>query len=423
MTILNVGKTSPLDPKPAPPAERVEPGVSDATTAPATSPDLAAFEQRLAAARQANAASPPPTPKVDVTRTFRDNLRDQTLDLMKGHGRAMRWVDLARSMLRWSPEVSHSEASELDDLGAIRAALSNLDIGDALTAAAGSLVVTAFKAAPRNSRGWVRNAPIRSFLPHDALSLDSSGRLERVCRGSTSGHLKLGLSSTSWGIARYGSQTVLSDEDLLADRVGVFAAVAEQTGRAAASLVEDLLFSLILRNPKLSDDVDLFHSDHNNLGVAVLADTAAAAGQAAIASQVLTDSAGDVSQTLNLNGSTLLVPPALGWTARELAKTVQLGDGQDLAVRVENRLGPTGVVDPDSQVVLTGTNTNWMLAVSHESWPCVLLGSLGGGDPEPKIRRFSLDKGQFGIGWDCLMDIGAVVTDYRGLYWSTGAGA
>jgi hypothetical protein len=37
------------------------------------------------------------------------------------------------------------------------------------------------------------------------------------------------------------------------------------------------------------------------------------------------------------------------------------------------------------------------------------------------MRSFVLDKGQWGLGWDINLDIGAVFTEYRTWYKSTGA--
>jgi hypothetical protein len=37
------------------------------------------------------------------------------------------------------------------------------------------------------------------------------------------------------------------------------------------------------------------------------------------------------------------------------------------------------------------------------------------------MRSFVLDKGQWGLGWDINLDIGAAFMDYRGWYKSTGA--
>jgi hypothetical protein len=51
----------------------------------------------------------------------------------------------------------------------------------------------------------------------------------------------------------------------------------------------------------------------------------------------------------------------------------------------------------------------------------VRVGYLSGTGRAPQIRRFVLDKGQWGIGWDIVMDIGVMADDYRGLYKSAGA--
>jgi hypothetical protein len=94
-------------------------------------------------------------------------------------------------------------------------------------------------------------------------------------------------------------------------------------------------------------------------------------------------------------------------------------NGLGIQLVVENRLNATGVIDPSNNTAYTGTATNWFLAA--QAGRTVRVGYLSGTGRAPQIRRFVLDKGQWGIGWDIVMDIGVMADDYRGLYKSAGA--
>jgi hypothetical protein len=39
----------------------------------------------------------------------------------------------------------------------------------------------------------------------------------------------------------------------------------------------------------------------------------------------------------------------------------------------------------------------------------------------PQVRRFDLDRGQWGVGWDVSLDIGGAAVDYRSVYFAAGA--
>jgi hypothetical protein len=47
---------------------------------------------------------------------------------------------------------------------------------------------------------------------------------------------------------------------------------------------------------------------------------------------------------------------------------------------------------------------------------------LRGRNRSPQLRSFTLDEGQWGIGWDVNMDVGAKEMAFAGLHKSTGAG-
>lgn len=384
---------------------------------------IEALKKRIRDAAAERQDGPPRS--IQVITDYRDNLAARATEWWKEHGHDCRLSDVCRTMVRWTPEyVDGTNLANTKD--AFRAAVSNPDVSAAFGTVAGTIIVTAFTAAPRNSEGWTRRVPVLNFRDQTAVTVDGAGGLTRHVRGNEANHFEVSMTGTNHSIRRETTMLTIDEQTAESDEWGAVDAMFQQAGRAAAAKSEDVVFNLMLKNPTLADTGALFNSTavttdggHANLGTGALDAAALAAARAAIGSQILTDQADDPTNHLNLVGSQLLVPPSLEDTAIALAYARKLGNGRDIEVRSESRLSSTGVIDPDSEVVRTGTNTNWMLAANADAWPCILVG----GPFEPKVRQYALGQGQWGLGIDVVLDIGAVVVDFRGLYWSTGAGA
>ena len=94
--------------------------------------------------------------------------------------------------------------------------------------------------------------------------------------------------------------------------------------------------------------------------------------------------------------------------------------GEGLAIRVDNSIGVAGVTDPTNDTARAGSATNWFLASRPNR--TLIVAYLAGSGRGPQIRPYTLSQGQWGVGWDIKMDIGAKALGYRGLFKSTGAG-
>jgi hypothetical protein len=244
-----------------------------------------------------------------------------------------------------------------------------------------------------------------------------------LARGGNAPHVTFTADGTNWKLSRYAAQAVVSEEDLLDDApVRVLLTLGEQLGAAARRVVGDLVYSLLLANPTLADGTALFATGHANLGTgggSALDATSLGAGMAAIAAQVQRD-VQERAIHVNGEGRFLVVPPQLAATARSIVRNVTLGDGHDLQVRVESRLGAAGVTDPDSGQTFAGTATNWLLCAKETATPSIVIGALDG-RMEPRLTRFDLGQGEFGMGLAVNLDVAAAAVDHRGLYWSAGA--
>ena len=94
-------------------------------------------------------------------------------------------------------------------------------------------------------------------------------------------------------------------------------------------------------------------------------------------------------------------------------------------VAMESRLGPTGVVDPQTNNVYSSAGGSWLLAVRAGITPSIVLGSLAG-STEPELRITPLGgpgefSGTWGISCDCKLDIGGAIVDFRPLYFGSGS--
>jgi len=330
----------------------------------------------------------------------------------------LRWDHFVRAWLRLADQPAPENVYQM------ARAFSGGELSEAIGAAANSVFLSGYEAQPDSTEGWVAEVPARDFKPFDVFGLKTGARLRPIPRGGTARHAAVGVKAEAVKITRFGRVYTIDEQDLLdsGDSVAAWLRPLEELGRAARRVKGDLVYSLILENPTLAaDNLALFEAGtHGNLGTAALGTAGLGAAVAAIAGQTLTDERGQRIH-LNLRPKALVVPPALWETARETEAKLWIGDGAELAIRTESRLGPAGLADPVTNHVRTGSDTNWLLVAGPGDAPSVVVSYLNG-QSNPRIRRAELNRGQWGIGWDIAHDVAAAAVDYRGVYWSSGTG-
>lgn len=317
----------------------------------------------------------------------------------------------------------------------IRAAVSGGSLTNIFTTSINARLMMAWDEETDTTTLWVAETEAPNFKANDDIDVTANARLERHARGGTAKHANTGDTKESWRLTRFSKQFVVDEQDIIDDNFAKLQTYPEEFGKAGRRLRPDLVYSLLLANPTLSaDSVALFHSDHNNLGSgggSALQESSMKTATKAMASQKL--GSGKDIQRLNIRPAFLIVPPDLEWTGRGLISSAEIRDTtantrigtrnviQDLNLQLisEGRLDATGVLDPTTDSIRTGSATNWFLA--SKPGRTIKVGYLRGSGRGPAIRVFNLDKGQWGIGCDVKMDIAAAVDDYRGIYKSAGA--
>ena len=297
-------------------------------------------------------------------------------------------------------------------------------VGDIFTSAVGAVITAGFDLAPSNARQWCEQADAPDFKERDLTTVNKAQGMTRTPRGTEAEHTYLDADVEKARIIRYSEQMTIDEQDIIDDRLDVFARIPQMLGEDAAQLEDDAVVALLLSNPTLnSDGIAVFDaSTHANLSSNALNETNLLAGLTAMAKQTYG------GRPLNIRAAHLHVPQDLSFTAQKLvssAEILQKGDtdatygtrnviaDQNLRVMPEARLGAAGCVNPVNGAALTGSTTNWFLTAARRA---VLLEFLQGSGRRPVTRSSMLTQGRFGINIDIKHDIGASWQDYRGAY-------
>lgn len=308
----------------------------------------------------------------------------------------------------------------------LRAGVSTAALSAVFTTNVNSELLAAYQVAEDSTGGgWVRESDVSDFRTNERARMANGGALKKLTRGGTADHADFEDVVESFKIARYAKQFVIDEQDVVDDNFGGIAGfVPADLGVAARQVRPDLIYTILMGNPDMRDSTALFHADHGNLtGSSALA----AATLATVRKKMRIQT--ENGRNLNIMPKFLIVPPALEDTAEALVKDRTLITGADTTIPSLNTNATKGLVivsdarlenglaDPTDGTGATtnaGSATTWFMsavAASHT----IECAYLRGSGRVPQIRPFVLDRGQWGLGWDVKMDVGAKALDWRGL--------
>ena len=265
---------------------------------------------------------------------------------------------------------------------------------------------------------------LTNFQTVERGSLGKTATPRKHARGGTAKHTTMGDTKETFKLFRYSEQFVVDEQDLLDDNLGGFQEVPMEIGNGFARLRPDLVYAIILRNPSLgADSVAVFSAaTHVNKDANALSAPNVATGMVAMGNQKLD------GVTLNLSPTHAVMPKELWHTGETIFRSPLLITGANatqggtnvvpsLGIQpiYEPRINATGVFDPDSEATVTGSATNWFLFSTGTRRGLRVFYRSGAGR-RPAMRRFALDRGQWGIGWDFNFDIAVGFLDYRPCY-------
>lgn len=325
-----------------------------------------------------------------------------------------------------------------------RAAMSGSTLSYVFTTNVYAKLLAGWAETPDTTGPWCDEEDVPNFLTQEDISLEAEARLRVLSRGDTAKHATMSDSRETYRAKRFARQFVVDEQDVIDDRLNAIMRMPQEMGQAARSHRAEMVYSAMLENPTMEDTGAVFNSTavttdggHANLGAAVLGSAGLKAAITSMSSQRLGRTETDPGRVLNIRPKYLIIPAALDWTARELTAPAALAklfaDSDDplfttenllarenLTVVLDDRVGAVGVMDPTTEAARTGSATNWWLFEGGNRGLRVLY--RRGTGRLPQLRSFTLDRGQWGQGWDINLDIGVAFTEWRTVYKSTGTG-
>lgn len=326
-------------------------------------------------------------------------------------------LDLCRHALRLENRTCPTDREEL-----VRAAVSTASLGSIFTTSVNAVLLETFIESPDTTTGWTHERDVTNFMTQERHALEKSGSLRKLNRGATAKHMDRAANQETYKIARYAEQFVIDEQDIIDDIMNALIESPQEMGMAAARLRPDLVYSILLGNPNMRDNTALFHADHNN----TTSNAMTKANIQTAASNMRKQQENNVN--LNIEPTHLVCATELDFDAREITRASQIllaGDTDrtvpnmnalvdlNIDVRSDGRLS-NGVTDPDSGTAHAGSATTWFLAGARTR-RTIEVGYLAGTGRRPQVRQFVLDRGQWGIGFDVKMDIGAKALSWQAL--------
>lgn len=336
-------------------------------------------------------------------------------------------VDLAAECLRMAGETVPRGAQNIIRAltsGNQRAAVSTGSLAAIFTTSVNARLLRAYQEAANTTDGWVDRVDVPNFQTNERILGDLGDDLELLPRGGEAKHESPSDDKEEYKIARYAKKFTIDEQDLIDDRLDYFQSRPRKMGQAAARLLSDLVYSILLANANLSDGNALFSGAHNNDNT--LAFSAANLKTALTAMMLQTKD----DKPLNIRAVYLLVAAELEFTARELIRSSEIRlagstdtergnrnviSDENLQLRSDPRLS-LGVTDPYTKTAHAGAATKWFLTADPGAVPTIEVGYLAGTNRTPQVRSKVLDGGQWGILYDINHNLGAKALDFRGLY-------
>ncbi len=244
-----------------------------------------------------------------------------------------------------------------------------------------------------------------------------TGDLEEVAPGGEIKHGTLTESTYKFSVDTFGKMLSIDRRDIVNDDLGLFEDTAASLGRAAMRSLSDLVYKVLLANAG-----SFFGAGNGNYdqgaGTALSGD-ALATGIARMLAQ-----RDDEHRDLDIRPRTLLVPPELQQTAKQLLQS-------DFIQRANNDL-PTGnalrnIVSLEVESRLSnalrfsGTSAKaWYLFAGPLDMPLVTAFLQGKQNPTVEFFGFDADPNTLAATWRVYFDYGCALGDFRAAYKAKG---
>jgi len=319
-------------------------------------------------------------------------------------------IDLCRAALLLEMQEVPRDRAEL-----IRAAFSTSTLSGALAAAAEREAMTAFREAPSAWRQIVKTRPAPDFREREGLRpYLKGGRLEQVGPDGEIKHAAIDKDTYPFQVKTFAKMFAVTRQTIINDDIGAVFELLQELGRQGARSIADAVAALILANPD-----NFFHADNGNLIDG--ADSALAVKGLGLAVQALREQKDSDAKAIDVEPKTLLVPPALEATGRQvLASQGILIDGNDSAVVIPDGNPWKGIANLAVDSRLADQAAEWYLFADPRNVPAIVVSFLNGKEG-PTVEQDDTNFNLLGRQFRCFFDFGVDDADPRGAVKSAGS--
>lgn len=324
--------------------------------------------------------------------------------------RSMSLVEMARAALN---DAGVGTASLGDRMSLVGAAFthSSSDFGTVLADVAHKSMLKGYSEAPETFDRWTQRGSLSDFKITSRVALNDMKSLEKVPEGAEFKYGTVGERGEKIALATYGKRFSITRQAIINDDLGAFTRITQLMGAAARRTVGDLVYAILVDNPKMSDGKALFHADHKNLHAAGSALSVASLTKArtAMRTQKL-----DEGKALNITPNYLIVPAALETDAEMLMNdTVYPGKNNNQRNPVANMAEVITEARLDDN-----SATEWYLAAGG-MYDTIEVAYLDGNENPflDQMQGWSVDGTEFKV----RLDAGVSPLDFRTMSKSTGA--
>ena len=316
--------------------------------------------------------------------------------------------NIARNCLR----ASNVDTSYMGREEIMKRALSTSDFPNILANVANKSVMQGYQAGQQTYRIWAKTGMLADFKTASRAALGDAPEMLLNESGEEVQQGVIGDRGESITLKTYARKLVITRQALINDDAGLFNRMFFAFGQRAANQIEAAAYGVLLDNEVLADNINLFHSDHDNLEAGnakgIVDSSKLSAAMAAIGNQK-----SDGGMALSVMGRYIL-----GGFENLVAASILCNSTTDATASSNADFNPfrnMGLVP-----VISGHIPGKMWFLVADNIDTVEVAFLNGKDT-PTIEAIDNDGSVLGRTYLAYIDYAAKALDYRGMFCNTGA--
>ncbi len=298
----------------------------------------------------------------------------------------------------------------------IKAAFSTVSMPYALNTAVDKTLSSAYMEAPASWRSWVGTRNVKNFRQHYGVRpYANNSALEEVGKDGELKHASLQEEVLQHQAQTRGKIVTVTRQDIVNDDLQWLTEIPAEFARQSARSLADLVYSKLMGNAG-----SFFGTANGNYLEG--ADTALSVDALQLAVKSFRERVGPDGRPIDVGPATLIVPPALEFTARSILNSSMLDRtassldnaptgnplaGLNLKLEVETRLG-------NSAFHTNASDLAWYLAAAPTNIPGVVVSYLNN-RATPTIESAPPAFHLLGLSWRIFFDFGVDLFDPRGI--------